>query len=187
MTQIPTQRADYSRIDPETGEMIMNELGQEIPDPVAMAPPLGFTKPLSMFDQMRAQIRAEHTRLRQLELEELAETPDQANDFDIDEDIENQPSLYEEKFDPVDYEVRQRLRNKEFRDEVEKREKALNPQPELLDGKFDNDVARKGSDTPSDRGSDRNKKSSSREVKTSGVQGSLSKGSAGSALDDGED
>lgn len=141
--ELPTNRADYSLeieiIDPDTGEVrkerVHNELGQEIPDPVPMAPPLGYTKPLSMFDQMRAQIRAEHHRLKQLELEELAETPDQANDFEVDEDVENMPSLYEEKFDPVDFEVRSRLRQAEFRASVAARVDGLpDPAKELLNG-----------------------------------------------------
>lgn len=137
--ELPTNRPDYSKYttDPDTGEEIQihDSRGAEMPDPVPMAPPLGYTKPLSMFDQMRAQIRAEHSRLRQLELEELRETPDQANDFDVDDDIENMPSLYEEKFDPVDFEVRNRLRQAEHRANVEKAvEKLPDQAKELLNG-----------------------------------------------------
>lgn len=141
--ELPTKRGDYSRylemVDPDTGEVVRvlvhNEFGQEVPDPVPVAPPLGYTQPLSMFDQMRAQIRAEHTRLRQLELEGLEETVEQANDFDVDEDIENMPSVYEERFDPVDFEVRNRLRQAEFRASFEAAVDKLPPQQkELLNG-----------------------------------------------------
>lgn len=132
-------RADYSKYveDPETGEVVQvhNKDGAELPDSVPMAPPLGYEKPLSMFDVQRAQIRAEHHRLRQMELEQLAETPEQANDFDVYEDVEDQPSLYEEKFDPVDFEVRSRLRQAEFRAEFERRIEGLSAdQKELLNG-----------------------------------------------------
>lgn len=134
------ERKNYEKFvqDDETGELVKvhDARGAEIPDPVPMAPPIGYQRPLSMFDQMRAQIRAEHERLRNLELEQLSETREEANDFEVEEDIENMPSLYEEKFDPVDFEVRNRLRQEEFRANVEKRYNEVAPQPqELLDGR----------------------------------------------------
>lgn len=138
--ELPTNRPSYakeSKRATEDGEFRQthDEKGQEIPDPVPMAPPLGYTKPLSMFDTMRAQIRAEHNRIRQLELEGLEETVEDANDFDVDEDLEEQPSLYEEKFDPVDFEVRNRLRQAEFRASYEDRVNSLpDNQKELLSG-----------------------------------------------------
>lgn len=137
--ELPTDRPDYSKyvIDPETGEEVQvhDEYGRELPDQVPMAPPLGYSKPLSMFDQMRSQIRAEHHRLQMLALEELQETADEANDFEIDEDVENMPSLYEEKFDPVDIEVRTRLRQAEFRAKFDAAVDVLPPhQKELLNG-----------------------------------------------------
>lgn len=131
-------RKDYSKsIVTDDGEVVQvhDSRGAEIPDPVPVAPPLGYQKPLSMFDQMRAQIRAEHHRLRQLELEELSESREDANDFEVDEDVENMPSLYEEKFDPVDFEVRSRLRQAEFRASVDRAVDGLpDQQKELLSG-----------------------------------------------------
>lgn len=137
-------RKDYSQsiVDPETGELVQvhDSEGREIPDPVPMAPPLGYNRPLSMFDHQRNMVRAEHERLRMLELDELRETPDQANDFEIDEDIENTASLYEEKFDPVSFEVRSRLRQAEFAASVNAAVDGLPPQQkELLDGNSLND------------------------------------------------
>ena len=132
------ERKDYSKsIVTDDGEVVQvhDSAGREIPDPVPVAPPLGYQKPLSMFDQMRAQIRAEHHRLRQLELEELVETREQANDFEVDDDIENMPSLYEERFDPVDFEVRNRLRQAEHRASVAAAvDKLPLQQKELLNG-----------------------------------------------------
>lgn len=182
--ELPTDRQDYSqwKEDPETGELVQvhDVRGWEIPDPVPMAPPLGFTKPLSMFDQMRAQIRAEHTRLRALELEELAETAEQANDFDVDEDIENQPSLYEEKFDPVSFEVRNRLRNAEHRAKVTAAVDTLPPeQKELLNGDSlgSYDQGRREVVDDDNRGSDRDPEPVSGKKQKTGVRSGVSKGS----------
>lgn len=193
--ELPTNRPDYSQylemVDPDTGEIkriqIHNALGQEIPDPVPVAPPLGYTKPLSMFDQMRAQIRAEHVRLRQMELEELRETAEQANDFDVDEDIENMPSLYEEKFDPVDFEVRSRLRQAEFDRNFRARVDGLpNDQKELLDGSSLNQERGQG-DNREPAVPDRKSKSERRKDKAPGVSGSVPEGGVRVADGDPED
>lgn len=193
--ELPTNRPDYSQylemVDPETGEVkriqIQNALGQEIPDPVPVAPPLGYTKPLSMFDQMRAQIRAEHVRLRQMELEELRETAEQANDFDVDEDIENMPSLYEEKFDPVDFEVRSRLRQAEFDRNFRARVDGLpDDQKELLDGSNLNQERSQGGDREP-AVADRKSKSERRKDKAPGVSGSVPEGGVRDTDGDTED
>lgn len=190
--ELPTNRADYSKsIVGEDGEIIQvhDSEGREIPDPVPMAPPLGYTKPLSMFDQMRAQIRQEHMRLQQLALEELAETPEQANDFDVEEDIENQPSLYEEKFDPVDYEIRQRLRQADFRAKYDAAVDGLpSEQRELLNG----DALRIGEtreNTTEKRGvrSNRDKKPVGRKDEEAGVSGGVRGGSEAVEDTNGED
>lgn len=189
------ERKDYSRyvelVDGDTGEVIRvqvhNREGAEIPDPVPLAPPLGYQKPLSMFDQMRAQIRAEHSRLRQLELEEIAETPEQANDFEVDEDIENQPSLYEEKFDPVDIEVRTRLRQAEFAANYKKRVDGLPEETrKLLDGSS-LDQKRSESSEGRSAGTDREPKPRKRKDETAGVSGSVREGSSGDTGGDPED
>lgn len=181
--ELPTKRPDYSKFveDEETGELVQvhDREGREMPDPVPMAPPLGFTAPLSMFDQMRAQIRAEHYRLRQLELENLSETPDQANDFEIDEDIENQPSLYEEKFDPVDFEVRNRLRQAEFAASFKARVDGLpDEQRKLLDGSNLHQERSQGAERR-DVGSDRNVEPERGKDEAAGVSGSVREGGVG--------
>lgn len=65
------------RRDPETGK--------EIVDPVPLAPPIGWFKQPSMFDQVREMVRGEH--LRMAALASGAETFEDANDFDVDDDI----------------------------------------------------------------------------------------------------
>lgn len=184
--ELPTQRGDYSKklemIDPDTGEVklvdVHNDLGQEIPDPIPMAPPIGYQKPLSMFDQMRAQIRAEHVRLRQMELEQLRETPEQANDFDVDEDIESMPSLYEEKFDPVDFEVRNRLRQREFDASVRREMENRSPSEpaELLDGSsLERSEPRGSRDTEArSRKPDTKRKDDTKPVESASDRGSVS-------------
>lgn len=181
--ELPTNRPDYSKFvqDEETGELVQvhDRDGREIPDPVPVAPPLGFTAPLSMFDQMRAQIRAEHYRLRQMELEQLAETPEQANDFEIDEDIENQPSLYEEKFDPVDFEVRSKLRQAEFAASFKARVDGLpEEQRKLLDG---SNLHKERGQSVEGRpaGADRNVEPERGKDEAAGVSGSVREGSVG--------
>lgn len=193
--ELPTNRPSYAKsleiIDPETGEVrveqVHDDLGRELPDPVPMAPPLGYTPPLSMFDQMRAQIRAEHNRLRMMELEQLAETPEQANDFDVDEDIENMPSIYEERFDPVDLEVRSRLRQAEFAASYKARVDGLpEEQRKLLDGSSLNQE-RGQSDQRRDVGADRESQPRKRKDKAPGVSGSVREGSSGVEDGDPED
>lgn len=196
--QLPSDRADYSKslemIDPDTGEVrvvkVHNEKGQELPDPVPMAPPLGYEKPLSMFDIQRAQIRAEHHRLRQLELEQLEETVDEANDFDVEHDLEDQPSLYEEKFDPVDFEVRSRLRQAEFREKYNERVDGLpEQQRSLLNGDNLGKPFERGKEVAGDDrgGSDRKSQQKRGKEPAAPVQGSVSAGSGSDKGDPAED
>lgn len=61
------------------------EDGSEHPDPVPMAPPLGYVEQPNLWEQMRAMIRSE--QLRQLAEEAGAETFEEADDFDVPDDI----------------------------------------------------------------------------------------------------
>lgn len=60
--------------------------GQEVPDPVPLAPPVGYVKPVSIFDQVRDMIRSD--ALRREALEAGAETFDESDDFEIGDDYE---------------------------------------------------------------------------------------------------
>jgi len=58
--------------------------GRELPNPVPMAPPVGYKKSLSIAEQMRQMIRlASHEAATA-----GAETEEEANDFDVGEDME---------------------------------------------------------------------------------------------------
>lgn len=88
-------------IDPETGEVIheflahkgrrMDKDGSEMPDPTPMAPPVGYVKQPSMWDIQREAIRAAKLELaRELAEEAGFESPEEADDFDVDDDPEIQ-------------------------------------------------------------------------------------------------
>lgn len=83
--------------DAETGEMIVNEKGQEVPDPTPMAPPVGYVKQQSLAEQIREMVRSEKLRL-EVEAQGL-ETFEEADDFDIGDDYDPS-SPYENEFDP---------------------------------------------------------------------------------------
>lgn len=77
----------------------LNEQGQEIPDPVPLAPPIGYNPQPSMIDQVRDMVRM------QLSLEADAagvETFEDADDFEVGDDFEaERNSPYEEHFEPT--------------------------------------------------------------------------------------
>lgn len=62
----------------------LNKEGYEKPDPKPMEPPLGYNRTPSMMETMRAQIVAELARRAQLE--EGAESADEADDFYVEDD-----------------------------------------------------------------------------------------------------
>lgn len=74
-----------TRVDPD-GQIVpvRDEQGRELPDPVPLAPPVGWFKQPSMFDQVRQMVRSEH--LRMYAEAQGDESFDEANDFDVDED-----------------------------------------------------------------------------------------------------
>ena len=70
----------------------------QIVDSTPVAPPIGYQKRDSIFDQMRAMVQAELTKQR---TSEEQETFEEADDFDIPEDEFYDPkSPYENDFDP---------------------------------------------------------------------------------------
>lgn len=77
----------------------LDEQGREIPDPRPMEIPMGFKKPETLADQVRRLIRSE--KLAQLASSQEMETFEESEDFDIDDDMFDPQSPYEEVFDPV--------------------------------------------------------------------------------------
>lgn len=73
----------------------LDQAGAEILDSTPMAPPVGYNPQPSMFDVMREQIRRYHTELEK----EGYETPEEADDFDIPDDVDP-TSPWEHNFDP---------------------------------------------------------------------------------------
>lgn len=69
--------------------------GAEILSSVPMDPPIGFNPQPSMFDVMRAQMAQYHADLAK----QGYETPEEADDFDVDDDFDPS-SPYEHNFDP---------------------------------------------------------------------------------------
>jgi len=96
----------------------LNKKGQEVPDPVPMAPPIGYKKEPSMTERIRAMVRSEHVRLAAMKAG--AETFEEADDFEIGDDYDP-TSPFEEVFDPVDKDARMLLRDEEYRAKVEAR------------------------------------------------------------------
>lgn len=117
-------------------EAALNDKGQELLDPVPMAPPIGYRREESLHDKIRSMVRGEHLRLAALEAG--AETFAEADDFEVGDDFDPRTE-YEEVFDPVDAEARMRLRDDDFRASVEARSQQLRPATEVDDG---NEVGR---------------------------------------------
>lgn len=75
----------------------LNELGQEVPDPTPMAPPVGYTPRPSLSEQIREMVRSERLRM---EAEMLgAESFEDADDFDISDDPVDPSTPYESVFE----------------------------------------------------------------------------------------
>lgn len=82
---------------PKSNAPHLDEHGREIPDPTPIAPPLGYKKQPSLAEQIRAMVRSE--ALRQAAEAAGAESFEEAEDFDVDEDMEPH-TPYEAVFDP---------------------------------------------------------------------------------------
>lgn len=74
--------------------------GEEMPDPVPMQPPLGYIKQPSMIEHVRNMIRSE--QLRQEALAAGFESFEEADDFDVPDEIEPISAYeFERNFDPA--------------------------------------------------------------------------------------
>lgn len=91
---------DVSEYAVKLDERRQTDDGKEIPSDVPMAPPVGFVRQPSMVEHMRAMVRSELLR-QHVEAQGL-ETFDEADDFDIPDDLEPQ-SGYENdaQFEPA--------------------------------------------------------------------------------------
>lgn len=98
--------ADYAAKLVERG---YDSYGRQIPDPVPLAPPIGFKESPSMVEIIRKMVRDE--RLAQELDAQGMETFEEADDFDVgDENAEELRSGFENEFEPPAVEqVRQKL------------------------------------------------------------------------------
>lgn len=72
--------------------------GKLVPDPVPIAPPIGYKKAPSMVEIVRDMVKGE--RLAQAAREAGAETFEEAEDFDVPDDPPDMRSPFENTFDP---------------------------------------------------------------------------------------
>lgn len=84
-------------IDPRSKAML-DEHGHEVVSNVPEAPPLGWKRQPTMVDHIREMVRSE--RLRQEAAEAGAETFEEAEDFEIGDDLDP-TSPYEAEFEPL--------------------------------------------------------------------------------------
>jgi len=81
----------------DLGVSFMNSKGHEVPDPVPVAPPIGYRRTPSLAEQIREMVRSE--RLRQ-EVEAAGyESFEEADDFEVGDFDPRSP--YEEVFEPT--------------------------------------------------------------------------------------
>lgn len=102
-TKVPVEVQEHRKargLHPETGRPIY--------DPTPMAPPIGYKKQPSIFDQVRQAIRQE----RLAELEQLEETLDQVDDYEITDDPPDPASRWENDWEPTVAELRQMIEDK---------------------------------------------------------------------------
>lgn len=76
----------------------LDAFGREIPDPKPMSIPSGFKRPETLAEQVQRLVR---TQISRQAAEEGYETFEDSEDFDIDDDMFDPSSPYEEVFDPV--------------------------------------------------------------------------------------
>lgn len=113
MAKVAEKMADYVRaglerleqawnLHPKGKALILNERGAgayEAPDPVPMAPPVGYVRHVPLHEQIRQMVRSE--ALRQAAIDAGAETFEEGDDFDVGDDYDPR-SPHEYEFDPGD-------------------------------------------------------------------------------------
>lgn len=81
----------------EDGLAFLNLMGQEVPDPTIIDPPLGYIQQPDLMELMRRMIRTEFSNA--IDATQF-ETFEEADDFEVDDDPVDYSSPYEEYFDP---------------------------------------------------------------------------------------
>lgn len=87
----------------------LNDLGQEMPDPLPLEPPVGYQPRESLTEQIRRMVRSE--RLAVLAEEDGRETFEESDDFDIPDDPVDPSTPYEADFDRGEVRELKRLRD----------------------------------------------------------------------------
>lgn len=77
----------------------LNQKGHEIPDPTPIEIPAGFKRPETLAEQVRRLVRSE-TFAQEMNAAGM-ETFEESEDFEIDDEMFDPSSPYEEVFDPV--------------------------------------------------------------------------------------
>lgn len=92
------------KFDEKTGEILdrlgrrLDPDGREIPDPIPMAPPVGFKRQPPLHELIREMVRSE--RLAQEAAQMDAGSFEEEDDFDVDDETDPS-SPWEENFDPL--------------------------------------------------------------------------------------
>lgn len=95
--QIDLEELIYDKSAPSQQDINHDRFGREIPDPIPMAPPVGYQKPFSMVDHLRDIVRREISAAAQ---SQEMETFEEADDFDIEDELLDPHTPYEAVFDP---------------------------------------------------------------------------------------
>nr|QJB20361.1 MAG: hypothetical protein [Microvirus sp.] len=85
--------------DPTTGELLnrLDENGHEVPDDTPVAMPVGFSRPPTLIETIRAVIR---TEVSQAAESQGMGSFDEEDDFDIDDEPADPTTPWEEVFEP---------------------------------------------------------------------------------------
>lgn len=94
--------------------------GAEIPDPVPIAPPVGYRRQPTMVEHIRNMVRSE--RLRQEAEAAGMESFEESEDFEIDGEDADPASPWENEFDPPVNELREAV-------EADKAKRTAKPKP----------------------------------------------------------
>lgn len=91
--------AKKSTAEPILRFAFLDEHGHEVPDPSPLEIPSGFKRPDTLADQVARLVRSH--RLAEAAAAAGAETFEESEDFEIDDDMFDPSSPYEEVFDPL--------------------------------------------------------------------------------------
>lgn len=78
--------------DPGTGVAVILPDGREVLNPVPMAPPIGYVAQPTLMEMMEQMLRV---KLQQLRDDDEVDTADDAEDFDIPDELGEPPTMYE--------------------------------------------------------------------------------------------